>query len=764
MTVLRWLVKVGGIVQGVGFRPFIYNLAGVHDLKGFVANSSEGVEIDVEGSREALEGFLNEIREKAPPLSMIEDISVQEKVLAGYQAFEIRESERSGKAKTLVSADVCICEDCLKEVFDPGDRRYRYPFINCTNCGPRFTIIRDVPYDRDFTTMSTFPMCPECFSEYHDPVDRRFHAQPNACHQCGPSVLLKDASGGVVEKDNPLPAAARLLQAGYLLAVKGLGGYHLACNALDHEAVRILRERKVREDKPFAVMVNDITEAKKYCHVSDLEAELLQSQARPIVLLRKKSGTLAPQVAPENAFLGLMLPYTPLHYLLFEQIEFPLVMTSGNLSDEPIAYEDRDALMRLGDVADYFLTHNREIRHRCDDSVTRVYRGDRYPVRRSRGYAPAPVRLDFDLGRVLAVGAEQKNTFCLTKGNYAFVSHHVGDLENLETLQAFEESIELYKRLFQVEPEIIAYDYHPEYLSTKYAMANDDLPKTGVQHHHAHIAGCMAEHGLTGNVIGAAFDGTGFGIDGAIWGGEFFYGSPVEFKRIAHLKYVPMPGGAKAIREPWRMAAGYLRTCFGKQWRDAAPVTFLAGKNGMLLDTLDDMMEKWINCPPTSSMGRFFDATAALIGIRETVNYEGQAAIELEQRAISALRGGDITYNYVIQNGSQAWEIDTGKVISEILEDCRRKVEQDLMAYKFHNTVKNMLVEVCRKARDQYGENRVCLSGGVFQNILLLDMVYRALEENGFTVFIHRIVPANDGGISLGQALIASERRRLVCV
>ncbi len=764
MALVRKAVLVKGIVQGVGFRPFVYGLARRYALRGLVVNTPEGVQIEVEGEREPVDRFIQSLREEAPPLAKIEEITVQQMDPAGYTEFTIGTSARSGEVEALVAVDVATCAECLGELFDPHDRRYMYPFINCTNCGPRFTIIKDVPYDREYTTMNVFPMCPECAAEYGDPTNRRFHAQPNACHVCGPRVVLRDSSGGLVSQDNPVILAARLLREKYILAVKGLGGYHLACNALDNDTVSSLRERKVREDKPFAVMVKNLEQAKEYCYINEEEARLMMSPARPIVLLRKKGCLLAEQVAPGNSYLGLMLPYTPLHYILFEHVDFPLVMTSGNLSDEPIAYEDEDAFLRLGQIADYFLAHNRVIWHRCDDSVTRVYRGREYPVRRSRGYAPAPVKLSREMGQVLAVGGEQKNTFCLTKGRYAFISHHIGDLENLETLQAFEREIAMYKKLFHVEPDLVAYDYHPEYLSTKYALDLPGIKKTGVQHHHAHIASCMAENGLDGQVLGVAFDGTGFGPDGSIWGGEFLYASLTDFRRIGHLKYIPMPGGARAIKEPWRMAAGYLYSQFGHEWREQKGAKFLAGKNEMLLDALDDMMEKLINCPPTSSMGRLFDAVAALIGVRDHVNYEGQAAVEMEQIALTEKNTVNIRYNYVINNSGPAWEIDTGPMIREVLADLMNGVTRSSIACKFHYTVKDIITRVCLMAREQYGENRVCLSGGVFQNMFLLDMVHRDLEKNNFAVYVHRLVPTNDGGISLGQAVIADERRKSGCV
>jgi hydrogenase maturation protein HypF len=764
MPVQRMVILVKGIVQGVGFRPFVFRFAKEYGLKGLVTNNPEGVIIDLEGERRLLDKFVNCLQEEAPPLSKIENIHIEFKDVIGHKDFLVGITGITGSMEALVATDTCICEDCLAEMLDKDNRRYLYPFINCTNCGPRFTIIKDIPYDRKNTTMSVFPMCPECLSEYTDPGNRRFHAQPNACAGCGPRVELRDSSAGIIDKTNPIETTAEFLRKGAIIGIKGLGGYHLACNALDDEAVGMLRERKIREDKPFAVMVSDLMQASLYCNLNDKEKKILSDHARPIVLLKKCNELLAEKVAPGNAYLGIMLPYTPLHYLLFKYIDFPLVMTSGNLSDEPIAYDDSDAYLRLGHIVDYFLTHNRKIHHRCDDSVTRVFKGEDYILRRSRGYTPAPIKLNRELGQVLAVGGEQKNTFCLTKGNYAFVSHHIGDLENLETLQAFEYEIEMYKKLFHIEPDLVAYDYHPEYLSNKYALDLPEIKKTGIQHHHAHIASCMAEHGLDGHVLGVAFDGTGFGPDGSIWGGEFLYTSLTDYKRWCHLKYVPMPGGARAVKEPWRMAVGYLYWFSAKTWRSHQGVKFLKEKNGMLLDSMGEILEQLINCPPTSSMGRLFDAVAALIGVRDMVNYEGQAAVEMEQMAVNVALKTESNYNYDIVENDGRWEINTDPLIGEILKDISANEDRGIMAVKFHHAVKKMVTDTCLMGREIYGENRVCLSGGVFQNMLLLDLVHRDLEKNGFQVFIHRIVPANDGGISLGQAVIAAERRNRGCV
>lgn len=761
MHLIRRIISVKGIVQGVGFRPFVYNTANRFNLRGHVLNKPEGVEIDLEGAPDAIDSFLDMLKNNAPPLAKIDEIVCKNQPLAGYNTFEIALTERVGSAEALVSVDVALCEDCLKELRDPLDRRYHYPFINCTNCGPRFTIIKDMPYDREFTTMHPFPMCEACDREYHDPGNRRFHAQPNACPVCGPHVALINREGEPLETKDPVKRAAHLMKGNSILAIKGLGGYHLACNALDDTAVKLLRQRKIREDKPFALMVKDLEQAKEYCYISQQEAEQMSSPYRPILLVKKKENTgIASQVAPGNEYLGMMLPYTPLHYLIFEHIDFPLVMTSANLSDEPIAYRDQDALTRLNKIADYFLIHNREIHHRCDDSVIRIYKNEPYFIRRSRGFAPAPVRMFETAQPILAVGAEQKNTFCLTKGSNVFISHHIGDLENMETLRSFEEEIEMYKTLFHVEPELVVYDNHPEYLSTKYAI---ELPiaKTGVQHHHAHIASCMAEHRLEGHVLGIAFDGTGLGQDGTIWGGEFLYASYLDYKRLAHLKYVPMPGGAKAVKEPWRMAAGHLYSAFGPDWTRYAGL-FVKNMDSDVLETMNQMMARNINAPLTSSMGRLFDAVSALLGIRDKVNYEGQAAVEMEQMAAKAKGesfGASNIFRYGLTAGDNLWEIDTGPMLEDILHLVRQnRFTPDVMAMAFHHTIKDMIVDICLKGRTLYGEKRVCLSGGVFQNLLLLEMVDRGLTEQGFEVYVHRLVPTNDGGLCLGQAAIAAER------
>ncbi len=760
-TTTRVQILVRGMVQGVGFRPYVFSLAQRRALKGQVLNNATGVLIDVEGEGVQIEGFINDIRENPPPLSLIE--SVERSVdlsQAHYSDFRIVESTSVGEKLTPISPDVAICADCLGELSDPHDRRYRYPFINCTNCGPRFTIIEDIPYDRAQTTMREFEMCRECRSEYENPSNRRFHAEPAACPACGPRLVLKDAQGheislaGVDEKD-AISHARRLLSGGKILAIKGIGGFHLACDATDAAAVARLRERKYREDKPFAMMAASVDVIREYCHVSAAEEALLSSARRPVVLLAKRADARIPAtVAPRAKSLGFMLPYSPLHHLLLENLGRPLVMTSGNISDEPICYEDADALERLCRIADYFLGHNRRIHMRMDDSVARVSDGREMILRRSRGYAPAPVALAFKCEReILACGAELKNTFCLTREGYAFISHHIGDLENLETLRSFEQGIEHFQKLFHLHPTVVAHDLHPEYLATKYAHALDnDRIRIGVQHHHAHIASCMADNRIEGEVIGVAMDGLGFGTDGRLWGGEFFVADFIEAERIAHLDYVPLPGGAKAIREPWRMAAVYLHRTFGEDFL-SLNLPFVQKLDRSIWKTLRGMAHTGTNSPQTSSMGRLFDAVSSLMEVRNTVNYEGQAAIELEAIAERKCR-----QRYEFEISSDGSIIKAERVVRRAVEDLLGGVSPQKVSAKFHLGVAHLISAVARQVRGERRLNRVVLSGGVFQNMILLESACRILRQDGFEVFTHSRVPTNDGGISLGQAAIANAR------
>lgn len=738
---MRRNIRVEGVVQGVGFRPFVYTLANRTGVAGRVGNDAAGVFVEVEGTTAQVDAFLAALAERPPPLAVIERITATDTTPTGATSFEIAPSDTGGPRHALVSADTATCDDCLRELADPADRRHGYPFINCTNCGPRFTIVRDVPYDRPATTMAAFPMCDACAAEYHDPADRRFHAQPTCCPACGPRLRLEDRDGAEQPGD-PVTAAADALRGGRVLAVKGLGGYHLAVLASHEDAAATLRERKHREDKPFAVMVSDMDVAKGLCEVD----ELLASRRRPIVLLpRRATAAIAPSVAPGNRSLGIMLPYTPLHHLLLRAVAAPIVLTSANISDEPIAYRDDDAHHRLAGIADLFLTHDRPIHIRTDDSVVRAFRGKETVLRRSRGHVPEPVTLRWSAPRpILACGAELKNTFCLAKGHHAFLSHHIGDLENYETLRSYVEGIAHFQRLFDITPALVAHDLHPEYLSTKHAKELD-LELVGVQHHHAHIASCLADNNEPGPVIGVAFDGLGYGTDNTIWGGEFLIADRAGFDRANHLTPVPLPGGTAAIRQPWRMTAAYL---------DAAGIP----PDG--LDVFRRNENHWhdvlaiarggTNSPLTSSAGRLFDAIAALLGLRDTINYEGQAAIELEQLADPTERG---TYPAEVEE-----TVHGADLVRAAADDLRAGVAPPVIAARFHNGVADAITRTCQQLRDTTGLTTVALSGGVFQNLLLLNGCVDRLEAAGFRVLTHHRVPTNDGGISLGQAVIAAAR------
>jgi hydrogenase maturation protein HypF len=755
---VRTAVRVEGVVQGVGFRPFVYSLATGLGLGGVVGNDADGVFAEVEGSADAVAEFLTLLQQDAPPLARIDRVSTRSVALTGSACFTIVPSRAGAARRALVSADTATCADCLRELADPGDRRYRYPFINCTNCGPRFTIVRDVPYDRPHTTMSGFAMCAQCAAEYHDPADRRFHAQPVCCPACGPQLRLVDAAGAPrpAAAADPLAAAGALLRSGGVLAVKGLGGYHLVTDAGNVAATAALRARKHREDKPFAVMVADLAAARQLCAVDDAAAGLLTSARRPIVLLprlpqaERTDGPIAPAVAPGNRHLGLMLPYTPLHHLLLAAAACPLVATSGNVSDEPIAFRDADALARLAGVADAFLLHDRAIHIRTDDSVVRAVGGRPFVVRRSRGYVPEPVRVKHAFPRhVLACGAELKNTFCLAKDRHAFVSHHIGDLENAEVLRSFTAGIEHFRRLFDIEPQVVAHDLHPDYLSTKYAVELAGVDLVGVQHHHAHIASCLADNGADGPVIGVAFDGTGYGTDGTIWGGEFLVADLAGFERAACLEPVPLPGGAAAIRQPWRMAAVYL----AEAGPDALPGRLaVRDRNEGQWPAVLAMAERGINAPLTSSAGRLFDAVAALLGVRDEISYEGQAAIELEQLADPGERAA---YSAGITAGTQQLRVRGADLVRAAADDLATGISGPVVAARFHNGVAAAIIAVCCRLREETGLEVVALSGGVFQNLLLTSRVSAGLAEAGFRVLLHRQVPCNDGGISLGQAVVA---------
>jgi hydrogenase maturation protein HypF len=752
-------IEVSGIVQGVGFRPHVYRLATERHLAGQIRNNSAGVDIEVQGDSQAVEDFVLRVAAEAPPLARVTEVRVRDLPCNGDSGFRIVESVRGEAVHTLISPDVAICADCLRELFDPSDRRYHYPFINCTNCGPRFTIVRDIPYDRPYTSMAVFPMCAECRAEYDDPLNRRFHAQPNACWKCGPQVELWDWRGQRRETEDPIAKAARRLRAGAVVAVKGLGGFHLAVDASNRQAVERLRKRKRRVEKPFAIMAPDLARVEELCEVDVTARALLQQAQRPIVLLpRAPRCAVTPAVAPANRDLGVFLPYTPLHHLLLAAGGFTaLVMTSGNLSEEPIAIANQEAVTRLRGVADYFLVHDRDILLRCDDSVVRSVAGQPRQLRRSRGYVPTPVFLAEELPPVLAVGGELKNTVCLTKGRHAFLSQHIGDLENLESYRFFEEAIGHLERILEIEPRIVAHDLHPDYFSTRWALAQDGMQKVGVQHHHAHVASCMAENGLEGSVIGLALDGTGYGADGHVWGGEVLIADYLDFKRAAHLRYVPMPGGAAAIREPWRMAVSYLAQHFGADFLKLG-IPFVAGLGKRNVGLVLRMLERGVNSPLTSSCGRLFDAVAALTGGRDEVNYEAQAAIELEMLARDSESGESYPLAILEEGGS--WVIDIGPLFEEVLRDLEREVPVPTISRRFHLGLAQVLTEIAVRLRARTGLDRVCLSGGTFQNALLFEHLHGSLVSQGFRVFSQREVPAGDGGLSLGQAMVAAHRVR----
>jgi hydrogenase maturation protein HypF len=766
----RIRILLRGIVQGVGFRPFVHNLARELGLGGYVTNSSAGLVAEVEGAPAVVDCFVRRVTGEPPPLAWIEASEIVEVEALGEEAFVIRGSVAVAGEFALISPDVATCADCFGDFTRPDGRRKGYPFTNCTNCGPRYTIVQDIPYDRPKTTMSVFPMCEACRAEYEDPADRRFHAQPNACPVCGPrlwgclpitssttdnrsltvaarqAIAIRDRKGAV-GSSGALGEARRRLATGEILAIKGLGGFHLACDARNGEAVARLRARKRRSDKPFAVMARDLAAVEEVCAASDAERAALLSWRRPIVILRRAAAALPDALTPGNRTLGVMLPYTPLHHLLFADAPYSLlVMTSGNLSEEPIVVSNGEALERLAGVADWFLLHDRDIYMRVDDSVARVFAGRERVLRRSRGYAPQTLDLGRAVPELLACGGELKNAFCLTKGRHAILSQHIGDLENYETLVFFEETLANLKKLFRVEPRAVAHDLHPQYLSTNYALDIPDLPKIGVQHHHAHVASCMAENGLAGEVIGVAFDGTGYGPDGAIWGGEFLVAGYGGYERRGRLRYVPLAGGDAAIREPWRAALAYLEDALGSP-------AHIEGVPEERVRVVRRMIAQGVNTVPTSSCGRLFDAVAAILGLRREVTFEGQAAIELEAIAEPGEEG---LYPFEVESGA-LWQVDFRPAIERIAHEAATGVARGLVAARFHNTVSAAVVETCRKIRGEAGLGRVCLSGGTFQNVRLTESAAAGLQAAGFEVFLHSRVPPNDGGIALGQAAIAAE-------
>lgn len=754
----RLKIEVRGVVQGVGYRPFIYRLAQRFALNGSVRNSEAGVSIEVQGEDAAIASFLLAMRTETPPLANVIEtrtLTIPPEIDAG---FSILPSTHGGNAGALISPDIATCAGCIAEIFDPANRRYLYPFINCTNCGPRFTITHGVPYDRRQTSMASFTMCERCQAEYDDPMDRRFHAQPNACWECGPQLQLLNRYG-LPQQGDPVAEARRYLRLGAIIAVKGLGGFHLAVDANQPRAVQELRLRKHRGERPLAMMVRDIDVLVNECRVTNEEAKLLAAQQRPIVLLNKLTSRYD-TLAPDSNDLGILLPYTPLHHLLLaESALTALVMTSGNLTDEPIAIDNAEALRRLADIADYFLVHNRDILLRCDDSVLRTITECAQFSRRSRGYVPSPVLLREPVPCVLAVGGELKNTVCLSRGAAAFLGQHIGDLEDLSAYDFFQESIAHFKKVLGVSPEVIAHDLHPGYLSTQWARRQTAIPLIGVQHHYAHIASCMAEHQLAGPVIGVALDGTGYGTDGQAWGGEVLIADLDGFERAAHLAYVPLPGGAQAIQEPWRMAVSYLLQAFGADWQQHLPTPWLACLPSQKLEPLQRLLQH-SSLASTSSCGRLFDAVAALALQRTHVSYEAQSAIALE--ACCDTRADLGAYAFDIQQSSveTCLHIGTAPLFVAIAEDLRRGTNPGIISRRFHNGLVDAFADAVLRVAQRTELQTVCLSGGSFQNAQLSQGLLQRLTTVGLTVYTHKQVPPGDGGLSLGQLVIAAHQHR----
>ncbi len=770
----RLKIVIKGIVQGVGFRPFVYNLAKSLNLKGFVLNSTDGVIIEIEGDEST--AFIERLQKEAPPLSKIMRIDIINLPYFGYTEFSIKKSKDEGSF-TLISPDVSICADCLKELLDKNDKRFLYPFINCTNCGPRYTITKSVPYDRPNTTMSVFKMCNDCNNEYHNPGNRRFHAQPNACPVCGPQVSLVSSQPSMVSYQNPIENTIELLKKGMIVAIKGLGGFHLACDAKNEEAVNRLRLKKRKSNKPFALMAPDVQTIQQFCEVSPAEESILKSNKRPIVLLKKLKNTLPEAISPKNPYIGFMLPYTPLHYLLFYyptsfnkwgiegvnqgEIITPnfdaLVMTSGNIAEEPIVINNEEAISKLADIADAFLIHNRDIFMRVDDSVLKVMKdGSSISfIRRSRGYVPDPITLHEDGPDVLGCGADIKNVFTLTKGSYAIPSQHIGDMENYETLMFFEESLKNLKDVYRVNPVALAYDLHPQYLSTQWALKQNNIKKIGIQHHYAHVASVMAEKGIKEKIIGVSFDGTGYGTDGNLWGGEFLIADIEGFKRAGHFKYIPLPGGEVAVKEPWRIAVSYVKDFAGEDVIHYLRLIGFIDKYGeeKIKDILK-ILDKGQFSPLTSGAGRLFDAVSAIIGVCDKNTFEGEAAIALE-----AITKPDVIDDYPANvKFKDPIEIDFSQTIFRIIEDIERGIDKATISSKFHNTIIRTIIIVVKKLASLSMIHRVALCGGVFQNMYLIERLIPDLESEGMEVFIHDKVPTNDAGISLGQAYIIRER------
>jgi hydrogenase maturation protein HypF len=753
---IRTRIGVSGIIQGVGFRPFIYRLATTRGLTGFVANTAAGVTIEADGSEHDLERFVQAITIEKPPLACINEMHVDKEEVnpaAIHNSFEIHDSISAGNMVGPITPDSDVCDNCLSELSDPENRRHLYPFINCTDCGPRYTLIEKTPYDRPLTSMKRFPMCKQCQAEYNDPLDRRFHAQATCCPVCGPSVTLTDSNGRTLESADPFQMAADFLQSGKIVAIKGIGGFHLAVNSTDQGAVANLRKKKGRPDKPLAVMAADLENIKLFACISLDEQKLLSGRPKPIVLLQKKTPfVLAENVAPANRFIGAMLPYTPIHHLLFKSGNFlALVMTSGNLSGSPIVRDNDEAFEKLADIADYFLLHDRPIVTQTDDSVIRLNGSYTALYRRARAFVPTAVNLKKNSGRTLALGAIIKNTICLTKEKEAFLSQHIGDLDNIDTQLHQKNITSHFQSLMRIEPDLLVHDLHPDYPGTRYALNQQDMPIIGIQHHHAHAVSCMAEHGLDGPVIALTLDGNGYGPDHTVWGGEVLLADYHSFERLAHLSNVEMPGGDAAVQEPWRMAVSHLYRAYGPDYKKLKLPILQDHADKIAL--IEQMIEKSINSPLTSSCGRLFDSVAALLGLRHTVSFEGQAAAELEM-LLEPGNTENSTYPFeIIKAEDRPWLLPVKPIIIGLVNDILENIPHQLISRRFHNTLAALFTRVCREIRNQKNINSVVLSGGVFQNLNLLHQMKTGLESLSFKVYTHEQVPTNDGGLSLGQAV-----------
>ena len=743
-------IVVKGIVQGVGFRPFIYKNATKNNLKGFVNNTSKGVFIEVEGYEEDITSFIEEIKHKPPVLSKVTDIKIIDKEIEGYTNFKIIESKEEEEAITLISPDIAICDDCLRDIRDKNNRRYRYAFTNCTNCGPRFSITKKVPYDRENTTMDVFQMCSECREEYNDPLNRRFHAQPNGCSKCGPRVYICNKEGNKIISNDPIKDIVKEIKNGKIVAIKGIGGFHLACDAKNKEVINELRKRKKRPRKPLAVMMRDIETVKKYCDVNELEERILLGNKKPILLLDKKRNSLLPKELTnyQNGKLGVMLPYTPVHHILFSEDIDILVMTSANISGEPMVYKNHEAIEKLKGIADFYLMNNRHIYIPIDDSVSRVVLGKERVLRNARGYAPKSMEIK-DMAYSIALGANSNNTFAIANNENIFFSNYIGDLANYNTWQHYINSLEHMKGIYKIDPKSYFYDLHPNFYQNE-LLKEIKTKKIGIQHHHAHIVACMAEHSLEEEVIGIAFDGTGYGIDGKLWGGEFFICDKERFKRLAHLNYVALPGGEGAIREPWKIAISYLYDIFKEDYAAYVPKHLQEKKHQIITE----IIKKDINSPKASSIGRLFDAVAALLGFDAKITFQGEAAIDLENLCC---RDDQSFYQYNISLEDGIYIIDCKPLIKSVVIEVIDGIDKELIARRFHNTIIKFTIELCEILRKEYNLSSVVLSGGVFQNEILLINIYKELIKRDFKVYIHEQIPANDEGISIGQMIIGNE-------